>query len=692
MGLTVSLIGLSNVVAQDRNDDTSSMEEVLVWGTEVRASSILLDQEAITIKQADHISDLLRTIPGVDVGGAHSLNQRITIRSMDDKDLRISIDGANQNTYLYHHMGNLHVNADILSSVDVEIGTNSVVNGGLGGSVRFETKSARQLLASDKSVGGRAQFTVGDNYGSSLALTGYGQLTDVLDLVVYHNQLSRDNYEVGGGKISDFSGAIIPGTDGKVRGLEGDLDDTLVKLGIDIGDTQRLEIGYESYNDQGDYSYRPDMGLATDLAITNSLGVPLLWDTELVRETLSLNYDVSLDFHNIKLAIFNTESELERDENGWAQNASFASFAATVTGQAENSGIDLLVESELDSHLLTYGAELIEYNTFYKSSYLAGGVDTSSENAKNTAIYIQDRISISDRVALIPGLRFSRFDIDSTVVKSSFSDTTLALAGEFQASDNIVFKLSATELFKGPEIGEVFIGAGLFDTANADIDAEEGLNTEFSIAFEHQLLGADKFGVGLTVFDTQIDNYIYDYATPPPSVGGRSWKDNIGDMDIQGLEAFLSYVRGDFSLMATYSDANSELNAFAEYSDLESARLDRTQGASVSVNVDYKLDAYNLELHWDVLAVGSVENGIDLDGASAINRKDSFTVHNISARWRPNNIEGFEVTFGVDNLFDEYYASQSSRTGLSRHPRFGELFLQDYEPGRNVKTTFAYRF
>src|SRR5690554_2273926 len=89
----------------DIEEDFPALEETRVWGTQVVASSVNLDQTAMELKQADHISDLLRPIPGVDVGGAHSLNQRITIRSMDDKDLRISIDGASQNTYMYHHMG-----------------------------------------------------------------------------------------------------------------------------------------------------------------------------------------------------------------------------------------------------------------------------------------------------------------------------------------------------------------------------------------------------------------------------------------------------------------------------------------------------------------------------------------------------------------------------------------------------------
>ena len=155
IALAVSSIFSSTAFAQDNSASDNEVEQLTVWSTAVSTSSLYLNGDDIVNKQADHISDLLRVIPGVDVGGAHSLNQRITIRSMDDKDLNISIDGAAQNTYMYHHMGNLQIHADILKSVDIEIGTNSVINGGLGGSVRFETKQAKELLQSGQAFGGR---------------------------------------------------------------------------------------------------------------------------------------------------------------------------------------------------------------------------------------------------------------------------------------------------------------------------------------------------------------------------------------------------------------------------------------------------------------------------------------------------------------------------------------------------------
>ncbi|WP_462160834.1 TonB-dependent receptor plug domain-containing protein [Pseudoalteromonas maricaloris] len=199
--LALALAGVLSAPALADSGDAGKIERIEVWSTAVKTSALYLKEQEIADKQADHISDLLRSIPGIDVGGAHSLNQRITIRSMDDKDLKISIDGAAQNTYMYHHMGNLQIHADILKSVDIETGTNSVINGGLGGSVRFETKEARELLSGDDRFAARVSAGAADNAGHNYSVTGFGLLTDDVDFLAYYNHVERDNYEVGGGKI-----------------------------------------------------------------------------------------------------------------------------------------------------------------------------------------------------------------------------------------------------------------------------------------------------------------------------------------------------------------------------------------------------------------------------------------------------------------------------------------------------------
>lgn len=685
------------VAAQAVSSDESQVEKVSVWGTQIKASSLYLKRDQIENRQADHLSDLLRFIPGIDVGGAHSLNQRITIRSMDDKDLAISIDGARQNSYMYHHMGNLQIHADILRSVDIEVGTNSVLNGGLGGAVRFETKQASDLLNGDQRFGGRLQFSFGNNGGNNLSATGYGLLGDNGDFLLYHNQVNRDDYEVGGGKILDQDGAVVPDTNGEVVGLEGDQQDTLVKFGWNIDDKQRVQFSYERYTDEGDYSYRPDMGLATDLAITNSLSLPLLWPTELTRDTLTLNYQGSFDDTLIKGTLYSNTSELWRDENGWSQSPipHLAARAGVNTGEAKNTGFNLLANTEMAqgdiSHSLTYGLDYVKYDTDYQSVRAATTL-TSEESSSTLALYVEDKLTLSDVWSLTPGVRYERYSADTNLVDDDYNELLFALAVAFQPSDNFVVELSTAQLFQGPEVSEVFTGAGLGDTPNPEMDAETGLNSELSFAYQQPLTAESGFSVGATLFRTDINDYIYDYAPAPAGVNARSWKDNIGDMQIDGIEAYVDYHYNNLKLLLSYSKAESELDAFADYASLNGARLDRQQGNTISFSASYVFADPQLSLNWQAMRVGDVAKGVDLDGAGADNSKDGFTVHNVSARWESQGVEGLTLIAGVDNLFDEFYASQSSRTGTTVHPRFGPLYLLDYEPGRNIKLTLAYQF
>jgi hemoglobin/transferrin/lactoferrin receptor protein len=690
LAIAISLSSTPAVFAADTSESNSqepnaiTLDKVQVWGTAVTSSSVNIDEDSMQLRQADHISDLLRTIPGVDVGGAHSLNQRITIRSMDDKDIDISIDGARQNTYMFHHMGNLQIHADILESVDIQVGKNSVINGGLGGTVKFRTKSADQLLQENAQFGGRLQAGYNSNEGHSLAATGYGQITEQVDVLAYHNHVQRGNYTVGGGKILDSNGDEVDGTDGEVLGLEGTQKDSLLKFGIDLDANQRLSVGYERYRDKGDYSQRPDMGLATDLAIGSSLGIPLEWPTEFDRDTYTINYDAQLGGTYVEATLYDNESTFKRDETGYAENPAFVDYAGRGTGIAQLRGINLLFESSLNDHTLTYGIEHTLYDTEYKYALTNGDSEGNTEDSSTISLYVQDRWNIKSTDIIIGG-RYDTVELNTTLTDDSFSEFTAGLGIEQQITDSLSAGLHSTQLFKAPEVAEVYIGAGLNDTPNPDIDAETGINHELSLDYADAVLGADKFSVGATVFQTEINDYIYDYAA-------SGLKDNVGDLTIRGSELYLGYDIANLQTMLTFSRAASDLDATSEYPQFDGARIDRQQGNTLSLNLDYSLPATGVTLHADVLDVDDLDHGLDIDGASVDKAKDGYTVVNVSARWTPAAVSGLTVTAGIDNLTDEFYASQSSRTGVSNHPRFGELYLYDYEPGRNYKLTLAYNF
>ncbi len=658
----------------------SPIETVEVWATRVTSTALPVSDSALNLRQADHISDLLRDLPGVDVGGAHSLNQRITVRGMDDKDLRVTIDGAVQNTYMFHHMGNLQIHADILKSADLAVGSNSVLDGGLGGAARFYTKDASDLLKPGQRWGGFAQAATASNRQDSLALTGYGQITDSLDVLLYANGLERGNFKVGGGKLLDENNQLVADSNGKVEGLEGELTDVLVKLGWQISANQRIKLGHERYEDKGDYAARPDMGLATGRKIQQRLGTPLTFPTEFTRATSTLNYSWQpRDWLDLALNLFDNQSEFWRDERGLSV---WRPAAATLnTGKADNRGFNLLAKSALgEAHQLTCGLEQVKYTT----EFLRDGSQEGAEDSTSAAVYLQDEITLSTQWRLTPGLRFDRARLNSTVTDNSFDEISPALALEYSPTQHLSSRLSSTGLFKAPELGEVFLGAGSADEVNPGIKAETGRNNQFSLSFEAPVGAIEQLSAGFTLFRTEVDQYIYDYAETDSFYG----KDNIGSLRNQGYELYAGAKQGALKALLTYSHAKTKLAADALYASLDGSRLDREQGDSLSLNLDYRLEAWRLDINWNWQWVDSLAAGKALD-APEDNPKPSYTVHSLAAKWQAT--PALQVGMAAENLFDEYYASQSSQTGISQHPRFGQLYLMDYEPGRNLKLSLTYR-
>lgn len=629
------------------NSDAHEQQTIQVWGTEVRNDSLMMDEGDIEIKQADHLSDLLRDQPGVDIGGAHSTNQRINIRGMQDLDLEVTIDGARQTNFMYHHMGNLLINADILKAVDVQVGTNSVINGGLSGGVAFETKDAQDLLKPGQTVGARIHAGFASNDNASLSLTGYGQLSENIDAMAYITRTNRNNPEDGNGDTS--------------IGNDGDITNALFKFGVDVDENNRLELSYDKYGDEGNYNPRPDMGVLTNDAISSDTVYP----TEYDRETVTLGYELDLgDNLNLSATLYRNEMELMRDED--------LNSRATYrfkTGSSTHTGLNLLAETLITSgsmdHTLRYGVDHYKLET----ELTKDGVFDAGEEATSSAFYIEDEIGFENGATLTPGVRYNRYKLDSDASDKTFTETTFGLAAEVPVTDNFSVRAAGTQLFQGPNLAEVYTSAGGDVTPNPDLKAETGHNTEIGFNYSaDDVMNLDNFSAGLTVFRTRINDYIDDE-------GRTASFNNIGNYDIEGFEAVVAMSKGNLDARLTYARSESE-------NRVSGAPLGRQVGDSISLGLDYQIPSADLNLSWTSLVT------LDEDYYD----KEGFDVHSISAKWTPGHLEGLTLTAGVENLFDEYYTSHASRIGDTFHPVFGQLHLNDYEPGRNFKLSASYIF
>ncbi|MFN3230342.1 MAG: TonB-dependent receptor domain-containing protein, partial [Asticcacaulis sp.] len=468
------------------------VQTVRVWGTKVSSSSLHVNEDDIAIRQADHLSDLLRTVPGVDIGGTHSTNTRINFRGLDDRDLNVFIDGALQTNYLFHHMGNLLINADILKSADIQLGTNSVTHGGLGGAVRFETKDARELLKPGQTFGGRVMGGYNTNAQISGSLTAYGQITPQLDVLAYVHHVSRGNFKDGDGL--------------KTVGSNGKTNNGLIKVGYDLDAQQRLELSYEAIKDAGDYSQRPDMGLRTQLAIkAGDLTLPTKYD----RKSLNLSY--ALDKGpalRLNATYYTNDLTLWRDERG----VRIGAYVGTIHDAAsDNQGLNVLARSVIETgaitHTLKYGVEIFDQKLTDRPDLIKGAKPVV-EKATQSAVFLEDTIRFDNGFVLRPEIRQNHYKkVQADGKRDSWSKTRFGLAAELPIEENFRLLASYTELFKGPELEEPFVGRASGIRLNPNLKPETGQNTEFGFRYTVPL-AAGQVRLGANLFRTTIKDYI----------------------------------------------------------------------------------------------------------------------------------------------------------------------------------------
>jgi hemoglobin/transferrin/lactoferrin receptor protein len=624
-----------------------------VWETEVVSSSLNLGKDTIETKQADHLSDLLRDLPGVDVGGSHSMNNKIVIRGVKDEDLDIRIDGAKQpNVDMFHHQSTLKLNPDILKKVNIEVGANSVIHGELGGSIEFETKDGKDLLEKGQNFGGiiSSNYNSNKSIGGSLAL--YGKVTENTDLFAYYSYVDNENWKTGNGTTE--------------KGRDGKIDDIILKYGVDIDDSQRVSFSYDKMTDEGDYLPRPNFSTAANAAINKGDIQP----TEYVRDTYTIKHSIDNgDELILNTSVYMNKMDLTRMENNTNSRGD------VLNAVVENSGITSRGQSniELDSILntLTYGTE---YDIQTSEVTADGSAYGEDEKSKTLAFYIEDAIDFDNGLILTPGIRFTNYKLDGLAGDVNDNELTYSLASEYALTENLSLLASYTTLFKGAPMQEVFASYRKVVTENSSLKSETGNNKEIGFKYlKNDVLGANDIGLLVKYYITDMDNDIGYGGTWPTNY----YMTNLGETQTKGIEASFAYNLKEFNALLTYSHMNSEVKYTGEPLDVQG-------GDKFSLNLNYQLTS-EIEASWKTILVLDEK---DVTTSSKLDKKDGYNVHDIAFKYEPKSVKGLKVIAGIDNIFDKHYAAHSSYYAI--HSTYGDM--TDYEPGRNFKLTLSYKF
>ncbi|MUG33171.1 TonB-dependent receptor domain-containing protein [Psychrobacter sanguinis] len=611
-------------------------------------------------QQASHLSNFLEVVPGVSVGGTNTINQRVRIRGLDDTNLKVTIDGARQEGYMFHHAGDLVIDPDLLKQAEVAVGNNSVTlgNHAIGGAVAFETVDAADLLKPGQKIGAKINTGYGSNNDEVLtSATVFAAPAENVDLLAYYGKRSANTGEDGDGR--------------KIQSGDTDAESILLKAGAYIGTDHHVSGSFSRTENDGDYPNRADFPLGAIIRGEPNVAVP--WEQTRDTYTLDYKFNPENDLIDVKANIYQTESEINKNKGDLDIKVK------TKGGKVENIS---RLQGQSGSHTLIAGVEhyVKESDLTRKNS---NGSNEGSDEAKNTSVYLEDQWNMG-KLTLTPGVRYDHYKSPEQVGGGkTFDNVVGALAANYQLTPSTNFFASYTQIFNGPDLQEVVRNStGKDKYISSKLEAETGDNAEVGISttLTNLTTANDSLLLSAKYFVTNIEDLItfksgVDCTTGQITGSGACSGSFNEDEDykIKGVELAADYKTNNFGMGLSYSRARSK-------GDKTGNTIPRDTGDGgdagdmYMVNLGYA-PTEALDLGWRSTYVDSIK--------SNNTEKPSYDVHDVYLTYKPQQIKGITTTLGVYNIFDETYASHSSR-------HMSET--ADNQPGRNIKASLTYQF
>lgn len=675
--LTLSISALSSgmAAAQEAGPELNPAEvdEIVVVGA---ITDLALTREEIELTQAADLADLFRSTPSVVVGGSLGIAQKIYVRGLEDSLLNVTVDGAPQRGTLFHHIGRVSLEPELLESVQVQTGAGEATAGfgAIGGAIRFRTRDPVDLLRADRRFGGMARVGWMSNAGERYSLTGYGRLFGDVGVMASYVHSDRDNFEDGNGET--------------VLGTAAEQDLFFIKVGGDVGQGHRFTISYEQREESGSFGQRPNWPV---------LAGDLLFPGEAQRTTFTANY--GYDFSetlSLELTAYDTETYFQQDRyDRWGL------YGSTI----QSRGADARVVADHGAHRITAG---LEYRTDeVVSEYLADpavwqpwawdpAIGRVQESGDLFGAYIQDHWQVTDRLLVSGGVRYDAYDLSQDTYGDGTDSNGFSfnLGADFDITPELTLNIGWAEAFRGSEIGDGFT----IEINPARISLSPTLRPERVDNFEAGLTW-ERDGLRLSVayFDMTIDDVILDQLGSGPAPQASTYYENVGEFRTHGFELQAGYQADVWGVDAFYNVYRPELND-RPIEGYEHIALGNSIGDTLNVTGRWS-PMENLDLQASVTVVQ------DLDDVEVLFRevelgwiadtqfidKPGYAVVDVFGRWRPFHDDRIEVLAGVYNVFDEQYRAHASVADYSAIPDY-EIVRGLPEPGRNVRVTLAFRY
>ncbi|WP_444214845.1 TonB-dependent receptor plug domain-containing protein [Dialister succinatiphilus] len=583
--------------------------------------SVVTSKE-IEEKHYDDVSEAVKHVPGVTIssqGASSQVGMSSQIYINGSKNVVVLVDGMRRNTngnsLCTADIGDM-VNMDSIDHIEVLKGSASTLYGSdaQGGVINIITKKAK-----NDGVRTTLRTSFGNESREKYSLHNEGREENVFWNVDAGKELQ--------GKYKDGWGRRV------INHLNAEHYN--VKLGYDLGNDSDVVFNYEKYT--SDY-IRPNSG-------TN--------DTTRARgkkdnDSVSLQYKAKL---NDRLT---NQFSIYRNNTHINDNYTTSDLWDLCDMKMRTTGISDQLTYTMDRQTITGGFD------WYKDEipYYKGNPDVEGTSITNTAFYLQDKVDLTDRWNVTPGIRVDHHSEFGT-------HTSPSLSVGYKKNEKTNYYINYKSFFVAPSLYNLYSPSPY---GNKDLDPEEGNTVEFGV--NHRF--TDSLDGTFNVFHTHAKNLIdYDDTT---SHYRNSGKTNANGFSLSLNKEFSRHWNASlgYSYLHMQAKAGENINNNGALPE-----------STLHVNVSYKADKFNASL----------------DGRGVMNRygsKESPEMRNYSSYWVWDMAANYHFTKNatlfarVNNIFDQFYTDIGSFYGHDADP---SRALGWYSaPGRNFEVGMQFTF
>jgi hemoglobin/transferrin/lactoferrin receptor protein len=470
---------------------------------EALSGSSAIDNEQLDQQfQADSVSQIMRTIPGVTTQeNGLDTAQAINIRGLQDFGrVNVLVEGARQNFQRSGHNadGTFYLEAEMIKRVDVTRGPTSTIygSGAIGGVAAFELLDADDILMPGEYAAVRTRTRYGTNGNSRLGSATGAVRVGNFDVLGQLNGRWSDDYEDGGGTTIEHSG------DTTKSGL--------VKGRWEFAPGHRVTGTFVDY--QSNFVDQTDDATEWDTAVENkqyTLGYTFARpDTPLV----DFSAKVYKNLTNVDQA-----SQTTSDLFPYLYDRGF---------KVETTGFDVFntsrFEFESTKFALTYGGDGFEdrVSNFTENPDDLAFNSTPSGRRSAMGAFVQGKATFFDTIDVIAALRYDQYELKSGETSSDGERVSPKLTVGYTPFSGVTFFTTYAEGYRAPSVTETLVQGihdyknpyfpGFILIPNPSLRPEVAHNMEAGINLkkDNVFVSRDALRAKVVAFRNKVDDYI----------------------------------------------------------------------------------------------------------------------------------------------------------------------------------------